>query len=72
MVSFNPQVYGYSVPTFGNGVVYDVDQKIRTEQFRWFTEALKKDRLKKYVPMFLMEAEVGAIEVAHLVVGCLL
>ena len=52
------QVYNFNVPTFGPGVVYDVDQKIRTEQFRFFTEALKKDRLKKYVPMFVMEAEV--------------
>lgn len=48
------------MPTFGRGVVYDVDQKTRTEQFRWFTEALKKDRLKKYVPMFVMEAEVSS------------
>lgn len=40
-------------------MVYDVDQKVRTEQFRFFTEALKKDRLKKYVPMFAAEAEVS-------------
>lgn len=46
------------MPTFGKGVVYDVDLKVRTEQFRFFTEALKKDRLKKYVPMFAAEAEV--------------
>lgn len=84
------QVYNFNVPTFGPGVVYDVDQKVRTEQFRFFTEvrlqeliqfgsaqctcimlrylvpdfyfnspqALKKDRLKKYVPQFVMEAEV--------------
>jgi len=54
------QVYSFNVPTFGPGVVYDVDQKVRTEQFRWFTEALKKERLKFYVPQFVMEAEVGA------------
>jgi len=54
------QVYSFNVPTFGPGVVYDVDQKVRTEQFRWFTEALKKERLKAYVPQFVMEAEVGA------------
>lgn len=69
MKSFTLQVYGYSVPTFGNGVVYDVDQKVRTEQFRWFTEALKKDRLKKYIPMFLMEAEVGACAGPDLALG---
>lgn len=53
------QVYNFNVPTFGPGVVYDVDQKVRTEQFRFFTEALKKERLKKYVPQFVMEAEVS-------------
>eukprot|EP00877_Chromochloris_zofingiensis_P002450 jgi/Chrzof1/12205/Cz06g25080.t1 len=51
------EVYDFNVPTFGKGVVYDVDQKVRTEQFRFFAEALKKDRMKKYVPMFAMEAE---------------
>jgi sterol 14-demethylase len=53
------QPYAFNGPTFGPGVVYDVDQKTRTEQFRWFTEALKKDRMKKYVPQFVMEAEVS-------------
>jgi sterol 14-demethylase len=51
------EVYGYSVPTFGKGVVFDVDRKVRLEQFRFFTEALTKERLKKYVPMFVSEAE---------------
>ncbi|KAF5835426.1 sterol 14 desaturase [Dunaliella salina] len=51
------EVYSFNVPTFGPGVVYDVDQKVRTEQFRWFTEALKKERMKMYVPQFVMEAE---------------
>eukprot|EP00878_Enallax_costatus_P004843 GHUV01005097.1.p1 GENE.GHUV01005097.1~~GHUV01005097.1.p1 ORF type:complete len:497 (+),score=160.86 GHUV01005097.1:332-1822(+) len=51
------EVYNFNVPTFGKGVVYDVDQKTRTEQFRFFTEALKKDRLAKYVPQFVQEAE---------------
>lgn len=55
------QVYDFNVPTFGKGVVYDVDQKVRTEQFRFFAEALKKDRMKKYVPMFAMEAEVSGM-----------
>lgn len=51
------EVYDFNVPTFGKGVVYDVDQKVRTEQFRFFTEALTKDRLKSYVPQFVKEAE---------------
>lgn len=60
------QVYNFNVPTFGKGVVYDVDQKTRTEQFRFFTEALKKDRLAKYVPQFVQEAEVGMLEMTFL------
>lgn len=59
--SLRAQVYDFSVPTFGKGVVYDVEQKVRTEQFRFFTEALKKERLKKYVPLFVMEAEVSSL-----------
>ncbi|KAG2500972.1 hypothetical protein HYH03_000794 [Edaphochlamys debaryana] len=51
------EVYDFNVPTFGKGVVFDVDQKIRTEQFRMFTEALTKNRLKAYVPAFNREAE---------------
>lgn len=51
------EVYAFNVPTFGPGVVFDVPQKVRIEQFRFFTEALTKDRLRKYVPQFVSEAE---------------
>lgn len=51
------EVYNFNVPTFGKGVVYDVDQRTRAEQFRFFTEALRKERLKSYVPQFRAEAE---------------
>jgi len=51
------EVYNFNVPTFGRGVVYDVDARTRSEQFRFFTEALRRDRLKKYVPQFRAEAE---------------
>ncbi|PNH01769.1 Obtusifoliol 14-alpha demethylase [Tetrabaena socialis] len=51
------EVYNFNIPTFGPGVVYDVDQKVRTEQFRMFTEALTKNRLMAYVPQFVKEAE---------------
>ncbi|GFR40145.1 hypothetical protein Agub_g701 [Astrephomene gubernaculifera] len=51
------EVYDFNVPTFGKGVVFDVEQKVRTEQFRMFTEALTKNRLKAYVPQFTREAE---------------
>lgn len=50
------EVYGYSIPTFGPGVVYDVDQKVRSEQFRFVADALKTAKLKTYVPAFEQEA----------------
>ena len=55
---FAVQVYKFNVPTFGPGVVFDVDIKIRTEQIRFFTESLKTSKLQSYVPQFVMEAEV--------------
>lgn len=45
------------MPTFGPGVVFDVDHKVRAEQFRFFAEALKSARLEKYVPQFVAEAQ---------------
>jgi sterol 14-demethylase len=51
-------VYEFNVPTFGKGVVFDVDHKIRNEQFRFFAEALKSTKLKTYVQLFREEAEV--------------
>ena len=50
------EVYKYSVPTFGNDVVFAVDAKVRAEQYRMFSEALRSDRLKEYVPTFVSEA----------------
>lgn len=52
------QVYEFNVPTFGKGVVFDVDHKVRNEQFRFFAEALKSTKLKTYVQLFREEAEV--------------
>lgn len=49
------EVYGFNIPTFGPGVVYDVNHKIRAEQFRMFGEALKTENLNKYLPLFKME-----------------
>ncbi|GAB4822084.1 hypothetical protein N2152v2_009130 [Parachlorella kessleri] len=51
------EVYDFNVPTFGPGVVYDVDQKVRSEQFRFAAEALRTAKLKTYVPAFVQEAE---------------
>ena len=53
------KVYEFSIPTFGKGVVYDIDHKIRAEHFRFFGEALKTSKLKEYVPHFVKETEVG-------------
>ena len=49
------------MPTFGKGVVFDVDHKVRAEQFRFFAEALKTSRLKLYVPQFVQEAQASAV-----------
>lgn len=51
------EVYQFNVPTFGPGVVFDVDYSIRQEQFRFFTEALRVTKLKGYVDQMVTEAE---------------
>lgn len=51
------EVYNFNVPTFGPGVVYDVDFKVRSEQFRIVGDALRSAKLKSYVPQFRQEAE---------------
>lgn len=51
------EVYQFNVPTFGPGVVFDVDYSIRQEQFRFFTEALRVNKLKSYVDQMVFEAE---------------
>lgn len=50
------EVYGYCVPTFGNEVVFAVDEKVRAEQFRMLGDALKAAKMKDYVPTFVKEA----------------
>ncbi|KAJ0973539.1 hypothetical protein J5N97_021498 [Dioscorea zingiberensis] len=51
------EVYQFNVPTFGPGVVFDVDYSVRQEQFRFFTEALRVTKLKSYVDQMVVEAE---------------
>ena len=51
------EVYDFNTPTFGPGVVYDVDQRVRSEQFRFVAEALRTAKLRTYVPAFQAEAE---------------
>lgn len=52
------EVYQFNVPTFGPGVVFDVDYSVRQEQFRFFTEALRVNKLKGYVDQMVFEAQV--------------
>lgn len=52
------EVYQFNVPTFGPGVVFDVDYSVRQEQFRFFTESLRVSKLKSYVDQMVVEAEV--------------
>ncbi len=47
----------FNVPTFGKGVVFDVDHVTRAEQFRFFAESLKSNRLRQYVGMMVKEAD---------------
>ncbi|PKU74487.1 obtusifoliol 14-alpha demethylase [Dendrobium catenatum] len=51
------EVYQFNVPTFGPGVVFDVDYSVRQEQFRFFTEALRVNKLRSYVDQMVLEAE---------------
>ncbi|KAK1282929.1 Sterol 14-demethylase [Acorus calamus] len=51
------EVYQFNVPMFGPGVVFDVDYSVRQEQFRFFTEALRVNKLRSYVDQMVFEAE---------------
>ena len=52
------EVYEFNVPTFGKGVVFDVDHRVRREQFKFFAESLKPSRLRTYVDQMVEEAEM--------------
>jgi sterol 14-demethylase len=51
-------VYAFSVPVFGQGVVYDAPLAVRLEQFRFVSTALRAARLREYVPLMVAEAEM--------------
>lgn len=59
------EVYKFNVPTFGPGVVFDVDYSVRQEQFRFFTEALRANKLRSYVDQMVVEAEVRIASVSR-------
>ena len=42
-------------------MVFDVDSKIRAEQFKFFASALQSSKLKSYVPLFVKESEVNVV-----------
>ena len=56
-------MYEFNVPTFGKGVVFDVDHKVRAEQFRFFADSLGTLRMKTYIGMMVSEAEVFGVHV---------
>ncbi|RRT67696.1 hypothetical protein B296_00036207 [Ensete ventricosum] len=60
------EVYQFNVPTFGPGVVFDVDYSVRQEQFRFFTEALRVTKLRSYVDQMIVEAENRQLSYARL------
>lgn len=64
------EVYQFNVPTFGPGVVFDVDYTVRQEQFRFFTEALRVNKLKGYVDQMVTEAEVLLLECLFNLLQC--
>ncbi|KAL9841026.1 putative sterol 14-alpha-demethylase [Arabidopsis thaliana] len=51
------EIYKFNVPTFGPGVVFDVDYPVRMEQFRFFSSALKVNKLRGYVDQMTKETE---------------
>eukprot|EP00244_Chara_vulgaris_P006008 TRINITY_DN23035_c0_g1_i1.p1 TRINITY_DN23035_c0_g1~~TRINITY_DN23035_c0_g1_i1.p1 ORF type:complete len:508 (-),score=80.12 TRINITY_DN23035_c0_g1_i1:9-1532(-) len=51
------EVYKFNVPTFGPGVVFDVDYPVRMEQFRFLVDGLKQAKLRSYVGDMVREAE---------------
>jgi sterol 14-demethylase len=50
------EIYNFNVPTFGPNVVFDVNYRERAEQFRFFSDSLKSNKLKKYVGDMVTEA----------------
>lgn len=51
------EVYEFNVPTFGKGVVFDVEASVRNEQFRFFADSLKTTKMRTYVQMMVQEAD---------------
>jgi len=52
------EAYEFTVPTFGEGIIYDADLEKRTEQIKLVTNSLHTQALTSYVPMMKEEAEL--------------
>ena len=52
------EAYEFTVPTFGEGIIYDCDVDKRTEQIKLVTNSLHTTALSQYVPMMNEEAEL--------------
>ncbi|CAL5077448.1 unnamed protein product [Urochloa decumbens] len=50
-------VYKITVPIFGKGVGYDVDNDTRNEQHRFFAETLRPAKLRSHVGLMVREVE---------------
>ncbi|ERN06119.1 hypothetical protein AMTR_s00016p00067750 [Amborella trichopoda] len=65
------EVHQLTVLTFGPDVVYDADCSVRPEQFSFFTQSLRVNKLKVYVDQMVVEVEVYAT-ILEAILECLL
>ena len=49
------EAYAFSVPLFGEGVIYGAEPDRRTEQIKLVTSSLHTTALANYVPMMIQE-----------------
>ncbi|KNA03432.1 hypothetical protein SOVF_209170 [Spinacia oleracea] len=51
------EVYRFSVPIFGPGIIYDAEYSVRQEKFRFFEEAFRVTKLRGFVHDLLQEVQ---------------
>jgi len=52
------EVYGFTVPVFGKGIVYDAPLKIMNQQLKFVKHGVTQDMLQSYVAKVVDEAEM--------------
>eukprot|EP00475_Leptophrys_vorax_P024007 TRINITY_DN3304_c0_g1_i4.p1 TRINITY_DN3304_c0_g1~~TRINITY_DN3304_c0_g1_i4.p1 ORF type:complete len:450 (+),score=108.17 TRINITY_DN3304_c0_g1_i4:332-1681(+) len=52
------EVYGFTVPVFGRGIVYDADLKIMNQQLKFVKTGLTQDMLASYISKVVEETEL--------------